>query len=370
MSHRRLRVPRGLTLVELMISAGLMTMAVAAATTLMTAGSRMATNNELRGAAEDSARLAMNAIVQALQTAGMGTPGGLWVNQGGPRLVNSIFGLDGTTGAGGTPTEPTATGTDDLWLVVPDRNALRETCVEAGAAAVNFTTGTGALDVNCVASFSETDTLMATNMTSGALLTPPLTLSAPSGTPGTLGYTPGILDYQESTVAGFSDSPASGGFSPGDLIMRVRLQRFFVAPNPANHGRPALWLATGRLGTDALGRPFTDTGTGTSSRLIQDDIEELQIAFGYDVSGQGDPASYSFQHGRAAAYSAGLRTLQVSVVATSAKPQRDSQGALRPFRRMAAGNHDLPTPLPEPDGYYRVLLTRRIELPNMAASAL
>lgn len=364
------KVPRGLTLVELTVSVAIMMGAVAAAASLMIAGSRMATNNELRGTAEDSARLAMEAVARSLQTAGLGSSGGLWINHGGPKRVNPVFGVDGTTGAGASPATPTADETDDLWLVVPDRNSLRETCVQPGAAAVSFTSGTGALSVNCVSSFETNDILMATNMTSGALLTPPLTLTAPSGNPGTSGYVPGTIGYQEATVSGFSDSPASGGFSPGDLVLRVGLQRFYVAPNPSNHNRPALWLASGKLGVDALGRPFTDSGSGTSARLVQDNIEDLQIAYGYDLSGQGDPATYTFEDGRDPAFSAQLRTLRVSVVATSARPVRDPSGALRPFRRLAVENHALPTPVPDPDGYDRILFIRRIELPNMAASVL
>jgi hypothetical protein len=167
-------------------------------------------------------------------------------------------------------------------------------------------------------------------------------------------------------VPGFSNAPHRGGFQRGDLVYPVRLLHFFIGTNPAN-GRKALMRAEGQPATDAVGRPFTDMGAPV---VVQDFVEDFQVAFGLDASNAGDPDRYDFQHGLRPDFTPGLRSVRVSVVATGRAPRRDNraQEVLAEDLPIAVENH-APATTP-PDGYFRSLFSRRAELPNLAAARL
>lgn len=348
-----MRRQRGFSLIELLIAVAVMLTAVAAVSYLLISTSRMKHNTENAIESTDAARLALEAIARDVRLAGMGAPGGLWVSQTGtPTRVNAVFGLDGT--AEGTEFER-----DDLWLVLPGANALRESCVDRGASTSVVRAGTGPLAVTCTGSLRDTDLLLVSNMASAALLTG-LVL-----TPEQPGVAGGI-DYDESDVTGFSNAPERGGFQVGDLVYPVTLVHYYIAPDPAT-SRPALYRAEGKLQADAEGRPFSDVEG--SARQVQSDVEDLQVAYGFDAVGGSRPEDYAFQHGLGAAYAPGLRSLRVNVVARGWKAQRTAQDTqLAGLKPVSVENHAVDS-LPE-DGLRRGLYTRRVELPNMAPGAL
>jgi prepilin-type N-terminal cleavage/methylation domain-containing protein len=349
----RRRHARGFTFIELIIAMAVMLVAIAAVSYLLIATLRMKHNTENAIESNDASRLALETLAKDLRLAGMGAPGGLWLNQGGtPTQVNAVFGLDGAAAA-------TDFERDDLWLVLPDPRALRESCVDRGASTSLVSAGTGALSVTCTTSLRNTDLLMVSNMTSAALLTGiVLTPSQPT--------VPGSIDYAESTLSGFSNAPGRGGFQVGDLVYPVTLVHYYIAVDPTS-SRPALYRAQGQLAQDARGRPFSDVA-GTE-RMVQLDIEDLQVAFGFDAAGSGRPDGYAFQHGLGTAWLPGLRSVRVSVVGRGPGVQRDARDVVMSGLRPVSIENHAPTGAPE-DGFRRSLYTRRVELPNMAAGVL
>jgi type II secretory pathway pseudopilin PulG len=308
-----------MTLIEVMISMTIMMAAVTAAAAVFIAGSKMTAETERRGTAEDAARMAMDAIAHSAQNSALGIPGGLWVNwdNGGtkPTLVNPVFG-----------------GNDDLWVVVPDRNAFRESCVQRGAYTTTYTAGTGPLTVRCVDSFAADDMLVATNFTTGALLTH---ITLVPGPPATIGYA--------ESGSSYSDAPGSGGFTPGDVVFKVRLLHYFIDAHPIT-GRPALWMADGEVDSGGALRPFKNS----SKRVVQDNIESLRIRY-CSVANPGASPDCLYQNAVAAPYAAGLHALGVTVVATTTLPRRQNGSYV---------------------DYERINYERLIELPNMATGFL
>ncbi|RKH12430.1 prepilin-type N-terminal cleavage/methylation domain-containing protein [Corallococcus praedator] len=363
----RRAMPRGMTLLETMVASALATIILAAAAALLLAGGRVVHNTEHVGDSHDHARLAGEALLSAVRQAGAGMSEGLWVVSAGvPQRINPVFGGDGAgtgllaaTTAGNVPgTE----GTDDLWLVVPDRNYLGRDCAP-GAAMTVVQPGTGSLQVNCVGTPSSAPAanamLVASNMKSAALLTQATVVSSPPTA---------TVNYLETGVPGFSNAPHKGGFQRGDLVYTARLLHFFIAPNPATGGRKALMRAEGLPATDASGRPFMDMG---DPLVVQDFVEDFQVAFGVDATNSGDPSSYVFQDGLSPEYTPGLRSVRISVVATGRNPRRDTQNqaVLAEDLPIAVENHTPPAGATA-DGYFRSLFSRRAELPNLASASL
>ncbi|RKG95391.1 PilW family protein [Corallococcus carmarthensis] len=357
--------PRGMTLLETMIAAALATIILAAATALLLAGGRVVHNTEHVADSHDNARLAGETLLSAVRQAGAGMSEGLWVvSSGTPLRINPLFGGDGAgTGvlaATTTGNVPGTNGSDDLWLVVPDRNYLGRNCAP-GAAMTVVKPGTGALQVNCVGAPSgaapANPMLVASNMKSAALLTQ----TSVTSTPPTA-----TVNYQETAVPGFSNAPHKGGFQRGDLVYPVRLLHFFIGTN-ANNGRKALMRAEGKPASDVSGRPFMDMGDPV---VVQDYVEDFQVAFGIDATNTGDPTRYDFQHGLKPEFTPGLRSVRVSVVATGRTPRRDTrnEAVLSEDLPLSVENH---TPATVPaDGYFRSLFSRRAELPNLASASL
>nr|BDT31863.1 PilW family protein [Myxococcus sp. MH1] len=354
---------RGMTLLETMVALALTSIIIAAAAALMVAGSRVVHNTEHTTDSHDSARLAGEAIMSLVRQAGAGAPNGIWVRRNGvPVRTSAFFGRDGTTGAGTSGNVTTADGSDDLWLVVPDRDYLGEPCVTPGAAVSVVRPGTGELEVNCTQSLKAPQLHLVSNMTSAALISE---LNIVPSTPGV----PGRVNYAESGTPGFSNAPEKGGFQKGDLVYPVRLVHFFIGPHPVSR-RPSLLRTEGRLVADALGRPFSDMA-GATPFVVQENVEDFQVAFGFDTTGRDDPAQYTWRHGQGADHQSGLRTLRISVVATGRNPRRNSQSsAVLADDKPVTVENNVRAPTVAADGYYRSLFTRRMELPNLAAANL
>lgn len=364
------RVPasrRGMTLLETLIVVVLASIVIAAATALLLAAGRVVHNTEHAADSHDNSRIAAESIMGLVRQAGAGAPGGVWAMKNGvPVRISPIFGRDGTTGAGTTGNVPTDDGSDDLWLLLPDANYMGEPCSQvngqpSGAAVPVVQAGTGALQVNCTGSLRPGALHVASNMTTAAFLSDVQLVPQTPGTPGRVTYT--------EQGANYSNAPEKGGFQKGDWVFPVRLVHFYLAPNPRT-GRSALYRAEGRLMQDALGRPYSDA-VATPPVLVQDFVEDFQVAYGFDAGNTGDAKDYVWQHGLSPDFVQGLRTVRVSVVATGRSPRRDSRSVavLSDDKPINAENHVRPAAVAA-DGFYRSLFTRRLELPNLAAASL
>lgn len=360
--------PRGLTLVELMVSMAILMEVLAMAAGLLLLGVRAKRAGEETADTTDAARFAGDVLADALKMAGLGASGGLYVYDGtDTRLTSPIIGLNNTTAG------DAVAGSDELWVVVPHRNAFQESCssdpLDLGAATMLHSSGTGPFVVRCKDSLDHSTIpktlMMVSNMTTAALITG-------------VGFAPMAPDpgfqvtYNESGVANFSSAPARGGYQAGDLLFPATVRRYFVKLNTETNRRALMVQAAvpKTSGGSATAVPFQASPEQIS--VVQEDIEDLQIAFGVDPTNGTDPASIQWINGLGPAYSNGVRSVRITVVARSARVYRDDLGnAMRSSDYQAktkVEDHVITSPVP--DGHRRILYTRRVELPNMAPANL
>lgn len=359
MSATRRHAQRGMTLIEITIAAALLAIALAAAASLVLAAGRMARNSEEIGLSDAAARGPGEAIANMVRAAGLGAPRGLWMSPGGaPVRVSPIFGGDAAT----------PEGWDDLWLVVPSPEALREPCSSLDTATTVAVAGLGPLQVACTAVFYSPNTLMvASNMSSGALFR--LTTWAGSFDP----TTPSTIEYLEQGDPGFSSAPEKNGFQVGDMVYPVNIFHYYVAPNPAT-GVPALWRARGTISGDPtapfMHAPPAPPPTPPPETMLEENIEDFQVTYGVDEGiPPGNPIFYTYRSGLPPDFNGLLRSVRINVVARSRQPLRDwqDQALGGDFHPLAVENH---APAATADGYRRSWYRWRVEIPNMSAGAL
>ena len=322
----------GMTLLEAMIAVGITTAVMALAVSVVGSGVRLARQGEQTVNSNEAARTGMEMLLRDLKVAGV--PGGIYVTGAGPPFqVNSIF-----TAAG-------ASGSDDLWLVVPRPNAMQANCTSPGSGAVITAAGSGALTVNCTATFTTADTLMVNNFKTAALIDG---LAFPSTT---------TITYAQQGVANFSSSPQKGGYLRGDLVFVVDIIRYQVRNN-AISGRPELVRQRGSIAVAPTAAAPFDVVVGSPEQRFPD-VEDLQVAFGRGVA----PAlTFTSGHFPAFVPGGGPSAVRVSVVGIT--PQRiiDDLGQPQPFSPVTVEDHIAPVVI---DGYRRSVYRRRVELSNM-----
>ncbi|HKD41554.1 MAG TPA: PilW family protein [Myxococcaceae bacterium] len=354
---------RGFTLIEIMISGGIMMIAVLATCMMLLEGQRFTRNTEEVAKSNDSARLAGELIVGALRTAGMGANLGVFVNNGGvPRLISPIFGTDNIATLGFT---------DDIWMIMPERISLvkSETCqtitiaglTKSGGSAALVQGGTGQLQVNCTlgllpGGIAPPPMLLVTNFqTPGVLLTQPSLGAASDGT-----TTVGQIDYSEEGLGTYPPKP----FLVGDLVYGASVVRFFVKRDA--NGRPGLYRQTGLL-TGASPPAFV-TSTLTES-LVQEDIEDLQFSYGVDPSGLNLPNNYTFTDGFPDGFTRPLRSVRVNVISIHERRMVNGDTSdLAAYAPIRIENHDVSGAPKDP--FRRSLYSRRVELVNLSPGAL
>jgi hypothetical protein len=258
------------------------------------------------------------------------------------KVINPVFGTDGTG----------LNDSDELWMILPSPNAFGESCQDPGAATtVTAAVPSGTLNVGCTSGFTAGQMLIASDMTSAALLT-------------NVALTSDAISYDQSDQTSFVN--AVGGYKVGDWVFGANVYHYYLATNA--QGRPSLYRSEAVIDTGAA--IFKDTGTPL---LIQDGIEDFQVAFGLDATNAMDPAQYAFQDGLNPDFVSGLRSVRVSLVSVTGKRMQDTQV------RGSTSSDLIPLPQVEnhtraagvkPDGLRRSLYQRRVELPNMATGVL
>lgn len=349
------RSARGMSLIEILVAMAIMVFAVVIASMLVVEGARLTRQGEETVKANDASRMAGEAIIGTLQLAGMGASTGLNVAVGGTSMtVPPLFGVDSTDG-----------GSDDLYVVVPARRVMKESCVDQGAAVrvEKDYIGAGLLEVNCIGSLTGASLLMVSGMRAGAILTAP-TLS------------PGMIDSPDLTVPSHRSVAADEvtgviQFRKGDMVFPVTVVHFFVGTDIA--GNPALMQANAVPASTGT-FPWVDV----AAVPIVSGIEDLQVTFGSDTGtnlGAADPNNITWAPGAFAAIPAGtvqntLRSVRFGVVSVAANPSRNSQGQILTDTNYARLPNENNIPATPPDGRRRVLFSRRVELPNFAPNNL
>ncbi|MFZ5443884.1 MAG: PilW family protein [Myxococcota bacterium] len=335
------RARRGMTLIEVTISVGILVVVVAMTMSVVIEGVRSSRRGQQLADANDAARFAGEALVHAVQAAGFGMANGLYVSHGGVVVRTSPLVVINST-----------TGPDELWVVRTHRAALLEACVDDGAATTVQASGFGKMLVRCAVrdgAGGAPTLLLATNMSSGALLSNPTFNASGAGQE---------LDYTEAGVANFGPDP-NRGFQKGDLVMPALVERYFIG---VDNGAPALMVQPGTVGSVAQG--FAPTG---GPRVLQRFVEDLQLAVGLDATVSGEPDNVTFSSASVGpAWTARLRSVRVSVVARSPQTVLDAAGSQQAadLRPMTVEDHAPGLPV---DGFRRTLFSRRVELSNVGA---
>jgi hypothetical protein len=319
-------------------------MALAAVVMVITGAAAMSGNAEQRADGDQAARYASENMVRLLRQVGLGASAGIRVPETDATsiVINPVFGTDGT-GLGGS---------DELWMIVPSPNAFGESCEDPGAATtVSTAAPSGTLTVGCTSSFTAGQMLVASDMTSAALLT-------------NVALASDAISYDQSDESSYVD--AVGGYKVGDWVFGANAYHYYLATN--ERGRPALYRSDAVIDTGA--GIFKDSGTPLQ---IQDGIEDFQVAYGLDTTNAMDPAQYTFQDGLGAAFVSGLRSVRVSLVSITGKTIRDTQVKTSSgsdlIQLEQVENHTRPAGAVK-DGLRRSLYQRRVELPNMATGVL
>ncbi len=370
------RIAKGMTLVEVIMALGITIVAVAIASSLVLQGAYMTRQGEETANNNDASRFAGDLLASSLMSAGLGAPDGLFVALQSGLSSHRVLPVMAVNNP--ACTQPAAgVCPDELWVVVPHRNALRNPCVDTGGGVMVQKVFGGALELRCGPSFTGFSVLMATNMVRGALLSNP--------TIDLTGTWPRISAYDE-LGNGYSNAPDRGGFQVGDVVFPVTLVHYYVANidngvpgdlvgdaaklhTPANPAPSALWSRQGKVAAAfAAGAvPFTDVAA--SQRLVQSDIEDLQLAFGFDSKGQSDPNDIVYggwDKVWSDAFRPNLRSVRVNVVSKSVRRVLNSSGEVNTstlYKPVVVEDH---APSTTPDGYSRNFYRRRVDLPNMA----
>jgi prepilin-type N-terminal cleavage/methylation domain-containing protein len=346
---------RGTTLLELMISMAILLVVVTMATMLTIEGVMFSRRGQELADANEAAHLAGNTIVAALQQAGLGMENGLLVvgQAATPTSTNTVIVTNRTDGP------------DELWVVRPHRRALLESCGDEGAATTVQRTGFGVILARCaiVGWDNEGPTalsgpgaallLAVTNLKRAALLTKATFERAGAGV---------SLGFREADVPGFGDDTTSG-FRQGDLVMPVRIDHYFVGRGAG--GGTALLVEPGTVGAKRYPEP-----TGVP-RVVQEDIEDLQLAVGIDDTASGNPERITWSYGLDAPFRPGVRSVRVSVVARSPRAILSTDGSVQTsgeYAPMSVEDHVVSKPVR--DGHRRTLFSRRVELVNLSPEDL
>ncbi|MFO0595802.1 MAG: PilW family protein [Myxococcaceae bacterium] len=352
---------RGMTLVELMVSMGILVVVVAMTMNVVMAGVRISRRGEEVSNGNEAAMFAGQTLVKAAQSAGWGAPGGVLVVNGGGAVErrNSIVVVN------------SAVGPDELWVVRPHKNVHASACSDpppngtgcaaggttCGAAQTVQRSGFGNVWVRCASSLNGVDLsgpgagtiLMASNMTTGVLLTG-------------VGFTPiagGVdITYAESATATYATNQVAG-FQKGDMVYPVLIERYFIAPDPTHANLPGLFRAVGTIGPG----PGYAMLAGPAPILVQPGIEDLQIAVATDAANTGDPTQFTWANGVGGLYVPGMKSLRISVSALSLRPVGAVGNQSVEYNPLSLEDHVV---APAADGFRRTLFSQRVELPNLA----
>jgi prepilin-type N-terminal cleavage/methylation domain-containing protein len=306
----------GFTLIELLIALALFTFAIAGALAVavsMTQGFReqrqvLAAETAVRGPMDmlaDALRNASPAVasgnIQDVQTC---TTGVLSVvdSTTGPDRVDVVY----AAGAVVTSLRSTYDSSSNTSVVVTDASQL--------------TAG---------------DTVLITDTNQGHLVV----VSAVAGTTLTL------------VAPACSPTLPSGGYPPGSLVIRAMRARFYVdVAGSVTDGVPALMIDP-------------DADGPLPAEPLAEGIEDMQIALGVDVDGNGAISTGEWEYSSGiGALSGSIRAARITLVARAA---HELVGGTPSFYRPAAENHPAATTA---DAYRRRVLSTTVELRNLGGS--
>jgi len=304
-------------------------------------------------------------MLENLERAGMGASTQLTINLGGTATqINAIYVVDNSTGANPSGNGPNPiVGTDEIWMVTPSLLAMGEACFDSGAKTPLTAGSSGTIPVACSAGFS-------TYTGAGRFV---MLISGQGNGKAGLLSSPAI---GSGTTLTSSDGTIVTGFGAGDSVVGVQVLHYYIGLNPRDTDpdgtkHPALYRAYGDLTGGTATAPFSNAANPGPIPEIPD-VDDLQIVTLIDPTGQKNPATYDATLGLPAtplvASPKQVKSMRVSLVARAHNKSLSGDGnsVVQQFAPLTVENH---APAATPDGYQRVIFSRRVELPNMAMTA-
>jgi hypothetical protein len=332
MTPLKRRNEAGLTMIELMISVLLFSIVIGVALKMgstmvfsMSEGRRMAL-------VERSARISLEIVADALRSSSPGVPSG---------QVTDLVGCSAGTAPNAVRVTNGAGGSDMLETIHASAGTVTSLRAPYGPSSSELRVAAGA-------DFRAGDYAVVTNLEAGAVVKV-IGVSA-------LGSGEWSLQTQApSSMCSGAVLPA-GGFTVGSLVLRARISRFYIDRSASVGGIPTLMLDPDGDGAE---RP----------EPLADGIEDLQVAIGVDVNGDGtvtDTAStadeWFYNAAGDADPPAGALPRAVRVTVTARETQQGNDWS---YLRNAA--EDRPAATAE-DGYRRRVLSTTVELRNLEGS--
>jgi prepilin-type N-terminal cleavage/methylation domain-containing protein len=341
--RRRAARRRGFTLVELMVSLVLFSVAIAGVLSVAVTIAQGFREQRAAVATEGQVRAPMDFLGDAIRQTGPAVQTAARACAPGPCVVadygTNAFIQDVNNAAcdiGTIVVTNSTTAADTLDVLYASGAAVTSTRAAFGP-------GTTALDITDASQLSAGDTILITDLTQGSTVT----IASIAGNTLTL----------NAQGCGAIKWPAGGQYNAGATIVRVLRARFTVVPNtpgvtPAD-GVPVLMFD-----------PDGPNGPAQAEPLAEG-VEDMQVALGVDVNGVGviDPLTeWAFDktgHGALAGPILAVKIVLVGRAITTAS------GTLGAFTRPAAFDHPAGA---AQDTFRRRVLESTIELRNMGGS--
>lgn len=332
------RAQRGFTLIELMISLVIFSLAIASVLSVAVSMAQSFRQRRQLVHSEDNVRGAMDYISDAIRNAGPAIS-----PTGGVRDDKTC-----TVITGGISVTDSSTAPDVVTVVLPAGGV-----VTSIANTSSYTVNTsGSFSVTDATGLSIGDQLMITDLSNADIVT----ISNISGTTITVGTSGCNL----ATCSGATTPPCTSTYPALSLVIRVLRAKFSIDQTNASG-----------FGSNVLLMDPDADGTSTAEPLAEN-VEDLQVALGYDTNSDsyvtsadnsGKPWVYDSTSNATVPVGATLRAVRISFVVKNgeALPQNGSTAL---FKRPAAEDHSASTT----DWYPRRVLSSIVELRNYKGS--
>ncbi len=358
-ARRTTRLGRGFTLIEIMVSLGLLSAIMAGAMSAMITFSNSTQSNVQTSDLQDNARRSLEMLEADLRSAGVGSsngtvgiaPSGAWAARiptiytpttattykdpsGNTYTLTSLY----IVGAEPATLGPTVSG-DGVLAVIASPDGVQLTCTSPAGAYVQCNAssiGADGLEHQILLTDPTTSAffpLLVHDHQRASIISP----TAVSGTVAAASRQTVTIAESGGALGPISPSPeAPFGFAQGFQVSRMRVVHWYLkqalgqAPR-LYRSRPALTSSAGSCANPFLDE--TNGGTAVGIEMGAGPIESLQFRFMFDTSQQDDPTKYDMVStidpcdATAPTRMRQLREVRIQMVAISATKAKDTSGA-------------------------------------------
>ncbi len=320
----------GLTLVEMMIAVVIVSIAVSAALTLGYTMMNSYRNQRRMALVERGARVSLQILARSIRNSSPGVPSG------------NIQDIVGCTNNGGIRVINSTTGPDEIEIIHASGGVLT-------SARAAFQTTDNALVVLDGSGFRPGDYAIISDLDRGHLVA--VTAVVDNGGTWTLTTIP-------ASGCGITVFP-NGGYKPGALVMRAKIERFYISTGPEVGGTPTLMVDP-------------DGNGPLNAEPVAEGVEDMQVAVAVDINSDGTVTENGtqtdewFHNNPADAAPPGMlvtpwRALRITLVARSVNETTAKPTSTRPPVEDRNGAF-------APDQFRRRVLSATVEVRNLQGS--